>query len=262
MPYGLRIAPLGLLLHRSTGGDGSCLGADMPHPRAHFRHQRNVAPRPVLRRRICYIATAVCALLLGSCDWGPERWEPQVVDVAYNHNGQTDTLALDKTAPTLEINEGDHLAIRFFHLQMFPVQRTSSGSTRVRVRNLPPIHQSDLKMLVRVSATPRNFQDSRHCWDVKGQITTDWAPAEAGTWRVAPSAGTWVIAPRWDEIRINVLFRQAADPSENQTPIEEYTINYIILNPTSTLERIRTYIGQNIFWRIVDSVRGVGNCSR
>jgi hypothetical protein len=211
------------------------LGVNMPHSRTHIRRQLYLASRPGRRGQIRHVAVGICALLLGSCDWGPERWEPYVLDVAYDRNGQTGILPLDKSSVILEINDSDHLTMRSFTLKMLPVQRTKSGGIiSIRVRDLPLIRQSDLNILVRVSATPRKLESSGPCWALKERITTDWKPAEAEAWRLTP-AHPWAIAPVWDEIRINVAFRQAEILPNVEAPIEEHTINDVMLAPSSTL---------------------------
>jgi hypothetical protein len=193
-----------------------------------FWRKNDCVPRWTFRGGINLIATALCTLILGSCDWGPERWEPLVVDVTYDRGGQTGTLALGGIgAATLEVNEGDHLTMKVFNLRMFPVKRTPEGSISARVLDIPAIHQDDLNMEVRVSATLRKIQGSGPCWDVKGRVTTDWKQADTGTWSLlAPSADPWIMGPTSDEIRINVLFRNLGS---EQT--EEYTNNFIELRP-------------------------------
>lgn len=207
-------------------------------------------------------------LLLVCCDSraGPERWEPRVLDITFDHNGNASTIALDKTPPTISFDEGDRFTVLSFGLKMFPVQHTKSGATWVRVRDLPPMRQADLAILVRVSATPRSVDRSGHCWDVRDRVSTDRKPAEAGAWRVSPSPHVWNIGARWDEVRVDVLFRRitapsAGAPNSGGASTEEYTINSLMLEPTSPGQAIRTRVGQNVYSRVFDWIRGIGNCS-
>lgn len=202
-----------------------------------------------------YIIILLLEALLVSCGLGPEQWEPHVLTVGYIKNGQVGELDLGKTGPTLVIDEGENLEFLHFTLQLLPTRRSSSGASMTRVKDVPPVPESALDCLVRVSATMRKWEKSGPCYDKRDQLLTDWVPAQAEKWTIHPTSHSWMVRDDWDEIRINVHIKR------NLEPEAEHTVNSVMLRPTGTSDRLRRNIGQNMFMRIRESLRGERYCS-
>jgi hypothetical protein len=175
--------------------------------------------------------------------------------VSAEQNGESLRLRLDRDSPSLEFNEGDHLVLKSFELQMLPVQRTSGGSVMIRARDVPPVPDSALHMVARVSAVVRGSQEGWRCWNMATKKETEWKEAERGTWIISLNSSPWILRPDWDEIRIDVAFRSS---ERANTPTEEHLINYIVLTPKA--HPIKDVIGHNVFMFILESIIGVNNC--
>jgi len=201
------------------------------------------------------IVTATSTLLLGACGSGTERWEPRLLDIAYDVSGRSGTVALDVTSPTLEVNEGDKFSIKRFNVRMLPVIRSSSGIVWITVHDIPPIHQSDLNMVVRLAATLRRIEGSAHCWDVRNQVMTDWKQAEAGIWSFDVSSAPWLVGKTSDQIKFNVMFKQQNSRETDSTKTEDYIANYLDLKP-SDIGTLRYNSSRSIFMYLYDWIRG------
>jgi hypothetical protein len=222
-----------------------------------MRSSRHTTPTGRWRKgATVLLVTALLGGLVGSCGWGPEKWEPSVLVVVAEQNGQSLRLRLDRTGPSLEFNEGDDLVLKSFELQMLLVQRTSGGSVMIRTGDVPPMPESALHMVAKVSATVRDFQDGKRCWNMVTKRETEWKQVEPGTWTISLASSPWILRPNWDEIRIDVAFRSSDRPD---IPAEEYLINYIVLTPNA--HPINDRIGHNIFMFILDTLRGVSDCT-
>lgn len=192
-------------------------------------------------------------LLLLSCNSGKEQWEPHVISVRYSKNQEVGHLDLNTTGPTLEINEGDKLEFLDFTLQMFPTQRSTSGMTIIRNKDVPPVPETVINHAIRISAIIRKWNNGS-CYDKKDQLLTEWSPVQAEKWKIKPPKHSWIIGQSWDEIRIDIYIRQSSTNIESQ-----HNINTIIFR-TKNVSQFNRNIRRNIFSRMIDSIRGDWFC--
>lgn len=224
----------------------------MTRPIIDYCNNESSAPRSKLRRSLPLALAGIFISFLGSCDWGPEQWEPRVLEATYNLNDQAGVISFDtSSAPTLDVNSGDHLTLLSFKLRMFPVSRTVSGNTRVRIVDLPPIRQSDLDLKFRVSATLRRLQDSKYCWDISNQVITDWQSVEDGMWTINLPATSWIVRSMANEIRISMMLA----PRNDHSKLDEYTADYILLRPIDQ-GQVAYDIDNNVFNRLIEWLKG------
>lgn len=194
---------------------------------------------------------ALFTVLFTSCEFGPEVWEPHVLQVRYTKNDETEILDLTQSGPILVIDAGDALEFKEFTLSLLPTRRTESGTTMYKFKDLPPVPDSALALYARVLARMRKLNGTDRCYDKRDQVATDWFRTQPQSWTVQPYVNLWKLEQNWDEIRIDIELRSFS-PYRSRATTREFLQNVIMLQPTAIGNQLQRNIGQNIFSRILE----------